>query len=147
MTQRSRDLVSGQLTLDYFIRKAAEGWTLAAVEWVREVDDAPAVKSFEVSLSGEDTPYGVRVSADGMQLEPNPLERTVLMLILDKIVREKRITQIAAELNLEGFRTRQGTAWSPSAVFDLLPRLIEAGPQLLKSPDWQELREKRPAPN
>lgn len=140
MIQRSRDLVTGQLTLDYFIRKAAEGWTLAAVEWVREVEDNVQAEPFQVSATGEDIPYGVRLSGDGLHLEPNPLERTVLLLILNKIVQEKRITQIAAELNAEGFRTRNETYWTPSAVFELLPRLIEAGPMLLKSGEWQALR-------
>lgn len=143
MTQRSRDLVTGQLTLDYFIRKAAEGWTLSAVEWVREVGDVIPAESFQISATSEELPYGVRLSEDGLRLEPNPLERTVLLLILDKIVQDKRITQIAAELNENGLRTRQATPWSPTAVFDLLPRLIEAGPAILKSDDWQQLRGKQ----
>ena len=33
MTQRSRDLMGGPTSLDYFMRRAADGWTLAAVEW------------------------------------------------------------------------------------------------------------------
>ena len=147
MIQRSRELITGQLTLDYFMRKAAEGWSLAAVEWVREVPDTTHATTLEVSVNAEEIPYGMRVSEDGLHLEPNPVERTVLLLILNKIVKEKRITQIAAELNDEGLRTRQDTPWSPSAVFELLPRLIEAGPALLKSPDWQDLRTKRTAPN
>lgn len=147
MIQRSRDLVTEQLTLDYFIRKAAEGWTLAAIEWVREVEKTADVESVKLSWTTEEPPYGLCVSSDGLHLEPNPLERTVLLLILDKIVREKRITEIASELNTAGFLTRRNTAWSPSAVFDLLPRLIEAGPTLLKSPEWQELHGPRPIPN
>lgn len=147
MTQRSRDLVTGQLTIDYFIRKAAEGWTLSAVEWVREVEDTAQLEPFQVSMSTEEIPYGLRLSEDGLHLEPNPVERTVLLLILDKIVQDKRITQIASELNADGFRTRRDAAWSPSAVFDLLPRLIEAGPGLLKSNDWRELRGRRPLAN
>ena len=140
MTQRSRDLVAGQLTLDYFMRKAAEGWKLAAIEWVREVEQAEVLEAPEVSAGVEDLPYGLRLSPDGLQLETNPLERTVLLLILEKIVQEKRITQIANELNEKGFRTRAATAWTPSAVFELMPRLIEAGPALLKSSEWQQLR-------
>lgn len=140
MIQRSRDLVTGQLTLDYFVRKAAEGWTLSAVEWVREVEDRVQVEPLQISAIGEEIPYGSRLSADGLHLEANPLERTVLLLILNKIVHEKRITQIAAELNSDGFRTRHEAPWTPSAVFDLLPRLIEAGPTLLKSSEWKQMR-------
>lgn len=144
MTQRSRDIVTGPLTLDYFIRKAAEGWTITAVEWVREAEAIDHVEPFKISLSTEEIPYGLHLSEDGLELQPNPLERTVLLLILDKIVQDKRITQIASELNAEGFRTRRETPWTPSAVFDLLPRLIDAGPSLLKSTDWRELRARRP---
>ncbi len=142
MTEHTRDLVTGQLTLDYFIRKVAEGWTLSAVEWVREVEDAMHAESVEISVSSEEIPYGVRLSEDGLRLEPNPLERTVLLLVLDKIVQEKRITQIAAELNERGLRTRQAAPWTPTAVFDLLPRLVETGPGILKSNDWRQLRGK-----
>ena len=142
MTQRSRDVIPGQLTLDYFIRKAAAGWTLAAVEWVREVEDEAhvPVPPAEAPLSGEDVPYGLRLSEEGAHVESHPVERTVLLLILEKIVWEKAITQIAYELNNEGFRTRRNAAWTPASVFDLLPRLIEVSPALLKSRDWQELR-------
>ncbi|MBV9156466.1 MAG: recombinase family protein [Acidobacteriaceae bacterium] len=80
-------------------------------------------------------------------MEENPLEITVLMLILEKIVKEKRVTEIAHDLNLEGFRTRAGKTWSATAVFDLLPRLIDAGPRLLKSAEWQQRRSSSPAPN
>ena len=140
MTQRIRDLVTGQLTLEYFTLKVAEGWKLAAVEWVREVEDTAGAEALKVTLSSEEIPYGVHLAQDGMHLEPNPLERTVLLLILQKIVQEKRITQIADELNQDGFRTRRGTAWTAPAVFDLLPRLVESGPALLKSSAWRDLR-------
>ena len=148
MTQRSRDLVAGQLTLDYFMQKAAEGWTLAAVEWVREVPDtASDHRTLEVAVHPENIPYGLRIADDGMNLERNPLEMTVLLLILEEIVKEKRITEIAADLNQHGFKTRKGSTWSASAVFELLPRLIEMGPALLKSPEWLERRPGSGAPN
>ncbi len=148
MTQRSRDLIAGQLTLDYFMQKAAEGWTLAAVEWVREVPDSVSDhKPMEVSVLSEDIPYGLRIADDGMNLERNPLEMTVLLLMLEEIVKEKRITEIAADLNFHGFKTRRGAAWSATAVFELLPRLIEMGPALLKTPEWMERRTSSGAPN
>src|SRR5581483_10039293 len=108
--ERSRDLIAGQLTLDYFMRKAAEGWKLAAVEWVRDSDTLADTGPLKTSTEPEETPYGLRVSEDGPHLEQNPLEITVLKLILEKIVREKRVTEIANELNDEGFRTRRGGA-------------------------------------
>jgi recombinase len=143
MTQRRRDLVGGPVNLDYFMRRAADGWRLAAMEWVREVDaaDTPTeAVSLANSLEPEEIPYGLRIGEDGLHLEPNPVENTVLLLILEKIVMEKRLSQIADDLNHRGFRTRKGTPWSSPAIFDLLPRLIEAGPKLLKSSDWRERR-------
>lgn len=146
MTQRMRDLVPGQLTIDYFMQKAAEGWKVAAIEWVRELPDALADgQPAMASVPAEAAPYGLRIAADGMNLERNPLEMTVLLLILEQIVKEKRITEIAADLNVNGFKTRTGSPWSASAVFELLPRLIEMGPTLLKSPEWRERRPTAPA--
>jgi hypothetical protein len=114
---------------------------LSAVEWVRELPDSASQReSVQVSVRPEEIPYGLRVAQDGMNLERNPLEMTVLLLILDEIVKEKRITEIAADLNVNGYRTRQGSVWSASAVFELLPRLIEIGPTLLKSPEWRQRR-------
>lgn len=143
MTQRSRDLVGGPLSLDYFMRRAADGWTLTAIEWVREVEvpeGASKVPALEVKVEPEEIPYGLRIGEDGLHLEPNPVETTVLLLILEKIVMEKRLTQIADDLNNRGFRTRRGTHWTPPVIFDLLPRLIEAGPKLLKSSEWHQRR-------
>jgi hypothetical protein len=146
MLQRSRDVVTGPITLDYLVQKAAEGWKVAAVEWVRQVGDT-AQPEPSGPHRGEEIPYGLRLSEGGSQLEEHPVERTVLLLILENIVHEKRITEIAMELNAGGLRTRQGGAWSPSAVFELLPRLIETGPSLLKSADWQNVRNRRAMPN
>ncbi len=140
MIQRSRDLVTEQLTLDYFVQRAAGGWKLSAVEWVREIDDGIEAPPAAVFVENEEIPYGLRISPDGFQLEPNPVERTVLLMILDRIVHEERITQIASELNSKGFRMRQDRQWTATAVFELLPRLIETGPGLLKSPEWQAIR-------
>ena len=139
--QRHRDLISGEVTLDYFMRKMAEGWSVAAVEWERATPDRPVTgRLFEVAVQGEDLPYGVQVASDGLHLEQNPLERTILLMILEKIVREKRITEIAIDLNAAGLKTRRGRDWTPAAVFDLLPRLVEMGPKLLESQEWRERR-------
>ena len=141
MIQRNRDLISGGVTLDYFMRKMAEGWSLAAIEWVREVQDQPGRRDqFQVTIQPEELPYGVQVAGDGLHLEQNPLEKTILLMILEKIVREKRITEIAFDLNAAGLKTRRGSEWTPTEVFDLLPRLVEMGPKLLNSPEWRERR-------
>jgi hypothetical protein len=138
--ERSRDLIAGDVTLDYFLKRAAEGWRLAAIEWVRESarpGTAGDYQPVEPQAIAAELPYALQIASDGQHLESNPLERTVLLLILEKIIHEKRITQIATELNAAGHRTRKGMPWTPSDVFNLLPRVIEAGPELLKSDEWQ----------
>jgi hypothetical protein len=148
MKERSRDLIAGELTLDYFMKKAAEGWKLAAVEWVRELPDSvPDGKPVQVAVHPAEIPYGLRIAGDGLNLEHNPLEMTVLLRVLEEIVREKRITEIAADLNVSGYKTRRGSPWSASAVFELLPRLIDIGPTLLKSAEWQQRRGSVTLPN
>jgi hypothetical protein len=45
---------------------------------------------------------------------------------------DKPMSQIARELNDQNLRTRSGSPWSQTAVFNMLPRLIEAAPHLWK---------------
>ena len=85
-------------------------------------------------------PYGFRIAQDGTHLEPNPEEMQVLYVILEEIVRDRRFSQIADELNRRKLRRRAGQAWTSPAVFDLLPQLIEAGPLLTKSEEWRRRR-------
>ncbi len=140
MQKSIRDVITGELSLQYFVERFRDGWKVASIEWVREAEQADAVTpALNLVNVPATVPYGLQVSNDGVLLE-NPLEATVLMLILDQIVREKRIQEIAVELNAQGYRTREGTPWSATEVFNLLPRLIEAGPTILKSTAWQHLR-------
>lgn len=148
MAQRIRDLITGELTLDYLVQRSAAGWKIASIDWVREAPSEMAVSLPTVeTASTEPVPYGLQIAKEGQFLEENPLEATVLMMILEQIVKEKRISEIAIELNHAGHRTREGTPWSPTAVFNLLPRLIEAGPSILKSRDWSERRTEAAKPN
>jgi hypothetical protein len=138
MAQFVRDAISGELTLEYFAKRLAEGWKITTVEWVRE---QPAEKTQPMGLLGDQVtpPFGLRVSENGF-VEENPVEATVLLLILEQIVRERRIQEIATELNSQGYATREGFPWTATAVFNLLPRVIEVGPALLKSAAWQDRR-------
>jgi hypothetical protein len=76
------------------------------------------------------------------RLQQNPEEAAVLLTILELIVVEKGVSHIAAELNKRGYATRGGKPWTSTAVFNLLPRLIEAAPDILKSDDWHAHRAK-----
>jgi hypothetical protein len=51
---------------------------------------------------------------------------------------------VAEELNRQGHRTREGKAWTPAALFNLLPRMIEAGPRLFVSEEWTRRRRRLP---
>jgi hypothetical protein len=126
-----REPLAAGLTAEHLKERTSEGWRLAAVIWEREAA-GDAVR--------EEIPFGASVSADGTHLEDKPPEREVLVSMLEMIVADRPLSQIAEELNRRGFRNRQNNLWTPGAVFDLLPRLIDVGPRLVKSPDWIERR-------
>jgi len=141
MKQTRRDTVTGDITLDYFSQRFSEGWRIATIEWVRDrnVDEQTVTGSTAEAASDVAVPYGLQIAGAGT-LEEHPVETTVLLLILEEIIREKRMGEIAAELNHRGYRTREGSQWGPTAVFNLLPRIIEAGPSMLKSAAWHQRR-------
>jgi hypothetical protein len=127
--------------LDYLVAKTVQGWRLSAIEWVREIDsEGAAEEGSKPGTEGEELAYGIRLSESGTSVERNAQEIAVLLLILEEIIKERRVTEIAAVLNRAGHRTRSGALWTPAAVFNLLPRLIEIGPQLLNSPEWTRRR-------
>lgn len=148
MQKHIHDVITGELTLDYFMRRSAEGWRLTSVEWVRNISSSEAEELGAPFLADKtEVPYGLRVASSSQFLEENPFEAAVLLLILEQIVKEKRISEIASQLNLAGHTTRGGLLWTPTAVFNLLPRLVEAGPAILKSADWEVRRAGVPKPN
>jgi hypothetical protein len=92
-------------------------------------------------LSG-DVPFGLQIASSGVpRLEESSTEREILFQLMELIVQEGSYARIAEEMNRRGFRTRQGSLWSPIAVFEMLPRLIEVGPQMFQSSDWQSRRQ------
>jgi len=136
MLRHLRDSVQHPVSLDYFQERLSAGWKLKAIEWEKEVE-APSEASVRPDQAA---PYGMEIAPDASHLRHNSQEVGVLMTILELIVVEKGVSYIAEELNERGFKTRQGTPWTSPAVFNLLPRLIELGPDLLKSNDWQARR-------
>ena len=85
-------------------------------------------------------PYGLKISEDCLQLEQDIQEKEALVVLLEMIIQEKPLTEIAESLNQRGFRTRYNNTWTPGAVFDMLPRLIEVGPRVFTSEEWVERR-------
>lgn len=132
-TERVRQTVAGPLQPDEIKQQAEKGWKLVAVEWEREVEVA------EDQLPAE-VPFGLQIGAETQRLETNPAEREILFLIMELIVQEGSYARIADEINRRGFRTRSGERWTSVAVFEMIPRLIEVGPHVLRSSEWQKRR-------
>jgi hypothetical protein len=130
--ERMREALSGPLEPEYVKQKAEAGWKLVAVEWEREVEDEK-----ERRHDFEEVPYGMRVGDDCMHLVENPAETQVLIQMLDGIVQDYPFSKVAEELNRNGLRTRSGSKWEPVSVYNMLPRLIQVGPKIFSSEEWQ----------
>jgi len=130
--ERIREVLTGPLTSLHIERKAAEGWTPVAVVWEREARDSPN----QPADIAEEVPYGLKISEDCIQLEQDIQEKEALLVMLEMIVQDKPLSEIAESLNQRGFRTRTNTKWTPGTVFDMLPRLIEVGPRVFTSEEW-----------
>jgi hypothetical protein len=59
-------------------------------------------------------------------------------------VEDSALSTVAHELNRRGYYTREGSPWSPTALFNLLPRMIEVGPRLFASEEWMTRRQRLP---
>lgn len=136
--EQLRDLVHDQLDPEHVRSRVAAGWRMVAVEWQREVEGA----SGNGNGIREEVPYGLQVGDDCFHLVDNPREREALVLMMDLIVQDHPLSHVARELNLKGYRTREGAPWSQVSVFNLMPRLVDAGPHIFSSEEW-EARRKR----
>lgn len=134
--ERIREALLGQPTEEYFRQRAFAGWKPVAILWEREIE-APDTES----APAEEVPYGLQVGADCLTLVENPTEKQVILHVIEGIVQDLRISQIAASLNQRGFRTRGGAVWTARDVFDLLPRLIEVGPRVFPTTEWAARRQ------
>jgi hypothetical protein len=141
--ERTRETVNGLPTLEYLSRKVQDGWRLVGLEWEREAQgvDSPGAEPREWT---EQIPYGLRVSDDCTRLVENPVELEIITIALDMIVEDCALSRVSDELNMRGYRTRQGNNWSPGALFSLLPRMIQVGPKLFTSQQWTERRQRLP---
>ncbi|HET7873444.1 MAG TPA: recombinase family protein [Terriglobales bacterium] len=136
--ERIREVVTGSVDLEYMRQKTEAGWKLVALEWRREIEGDREAEQVMV----EEIPYGLRVASDCSRLEEDPAERAVLMQMMELIVQDYSVTLAAAELNKRGLRTRAGGYWTPVSVFNMLPRLIEVGPKIFLSDEWEQRRER-----
>jgi hypothetical protein len=136
--ERLREAVTSLANPNYLTERAAAGWRMAAIEWEREIpDEAP-----ETPVWSEDIPYGMQVSADGARLIENPSEIETVILALDMIVDDCPLSRVSSEMNRRGCRMRDGNPWTPTALFTLLPRMIQMGPRVFSSEQWMTRRQK-----
>jgi hypothetical protein len=134
-TERVREVVAG-FSPEVVQRKIAEGWRLVALEWER---GGAAQETMPPQVSAE-VPFGLKVAGDCTRLEDSPAEREVLVAMMELTIQDGPYSGIAEELNRRGFRTREGMRWTPVSVFQMLPRLIEVGPKIFNTEEWQERR-------
>ena len=137
--ERIRQVLSSPFGADDLKTQTEQGWRIVAIEWEREM---PEIAPEPAGANAEEVPFGLRVSDETNQLEVNPTEREALFTMMELTVQEGPYSRIAEELNRRGFRTRQGRRWSPVSVFQMLPRLIEVGPRIFSTDEWQERRRK-----
>jgi hypothetical protein len=129
-----------QPLLEEIVRqRTAAGWHLVSLEWRRELPEAEAPTD---GAFPEDIPYGLRVSEDCKRLEIDPNENQAMLQMMEMLVQDFPFSAIVSDLNEKGFRTRDGRRWSPVAIFNKIPRLIEVGPRLFSTEEWEVRRQK-----
>jgi hypothetical protein len=138
-TERIRQSAAGQLTWDELQRFQNEGWRLTALEWERDLPESerPATEMHH----HEDPPFGLRVAMDSPTLVEDRSENEALVAMMELIIQDGPYSSIADELNRRGYRTREGVKWNSVSVFEMLPRLIDAGPQILASDNWRRRKQ------
>ena len=139
--ERIREALSSLPTLDHLVERVEAGWKLVAIEWERPPAGASESGGKPVV---EEIPYGLRVADDCTGLVESQTERQIIITALDMIVEDCPLSEVAAELNRLGHSTRDGNQWTPSALFTLLPRMIQVGPRVFSSEEWSSRRQRLP---
>jgi hypothetical protein len=135
--ERVRDVLSGPFRPGIIDHRTSAGWQMVSIEWRRELPDseAPSEGAF-----AEEIPYGLRISDDCKRLEVHEGENQVLLLMMDLLAQDFPYSAIVSDLNEKGFRQRNGRPWTRIAVFNMMPRLIEVGPRIFSSEEWEKRR-------
>jgi len=137
--ERMRDTISGAFGPEIIRQRTAAGWQMVSIDWRRGLPDSETPQE---AAFAESIPYGLRISDDCQRLEVDPAENQVLLLMMDLLAQDFSYSAIVSDLNEKGFRTREGKPWSRVAVFNMMPRLIEVGPRLFASEEWEQRRVK-----
>jgi hypothetical protein len=139
--ERMQEPIAYLVRPEYLTERINAGWRLVALEWERQAAAPPAPSNEEWV---EEIPYGLRVSEDGARLVGNRSETEVIVYALNLIVDDWPLSRVAEQLNQRGYQTREGGAWTATALFELLPRMIQVGPRLFTSEEWMMRRERLP---
>ena len=135
--ERIRDVISGPLSPEVVRQRTAAGWQMVSIEWRRELPDSETPTE---GAYNEDIPYGLRISEDCLRLEVDPTENQAMMLMMELLGQDFSYSSIVSDLNEKGFRMRDGKPWNRVAVFNMMPRLIEAGPRMFSSGAWKRMQ-------
>lgn len=134
--ERKRETVDGALSQEWLQTRLDEGWRPVAVEWERESSVSP-IGASTVKI---EIPFGLEIAPGGDGLQESALEMSVLRRILADLAEDRPLSEVAAALNGGGLAQRNGRPWTQSAVFELLPRVIEVAPEIYDSEAWRERR-------
>ncbi len=134
--ERTRDILNGPLSNDLLRQRADAGWQVASIEWRRELPGNAPIES-----QADEIPYGLRISEDCLRLEIDPEENRILMEMMELLVQDFPFTNVASDLNERGYRTREGKRWTAVSVFNMLPRLVETGPTMFPTEEWEARRQ------
>ncbi|MBB6142252.1 hypothetical protein HNQ77_000190 [Silvibacterium bohemicum] len=137
--ERIRDVISGPFSPEIMRQRTAAGWQLVSIEWRREL---PENETPSEGAYNEEIPYGLRISDDCQRLEVDPAENQALTLMMELLVQDFPLSSVASDLNEKGFRARSGKPWSAPSVFNMMPRLIDVGPRLFSTDEWESRRAK-----
>ncbi len=96
----------------------------------------------EGAVDTEDVPFGLRLSEDCTRLEIDPQENQALIQMMELLGQDFPFSSVASDLNEKGYRTREGKRWNPVTVFNMLPRLIDVGPRVFSTEEWDRRRER-----
>jgi hypothetical protein len=141
--ERVRHTLQGEFDPAQVQRMTQEGWRPVAIEWERE-SGGPEQTAIAEATGGEDrlqeVPFGLRVAQDCHHLEEDPAEMHALHTLAELIVQDATLNRMADELNRRGFPMRDGKKWTPVAIYELFPRLIEVAPRIYGDEQWRSRR-------